>query len=441
MNSAVDIAPLLDEGRWTSYQRILTLISALAIIFDGFDIQILGFAVPSMMREWGLTRGAFAPVLAFGLLGMAAGSPVAGFIGDRWGRRPALVLSLWLFAAATLATSLVHSVVALGVLRFLTGVGTGGALPNAGALVAEFAPLRNRPMAVKLTIVCVPLGGMLGGLLAADVLPAYGWRALYQLGGIAPLVFGALLWLVLPESPRFLVQNPRRWPELARLLKRMSRDVAPSGAFRDSGERSTRQGSISELLGPALRRDTAGLWVAFFFCLGGIYLVFGWLPTMLTGSGVNVAAASRGLATYNLGGVGGVFLWTLLVTAFGSRRPLLAGALGAAVAAAAILLVPTPLSANLTLLLGAIGLNGLLANAVQTSMYALASHLYPASIRATGIAYASAVGRMGGVVSSLGGATIIAAGPATYWGVIGISMLLTFAGLAWIRGHFLSEVE
>jgi MFS transporter, AAHS family, 4-hydroxybenzoate transporter len=178
VNAAIDAGALLDRSPWTGYQKLLTALAALAVIFDGFDIQILGFAIPSLMREWGVARSAFAPVLALGLAGMAVGSPVAGYIGDRFGRRPALIGCVAFFGVATVATAWVDSVTALAVLRFLTGMGAGGALPNAGALAAEFAPVRRKPVAVKLTIVCVPLGGMLGGLIAARVLPAYGWRTL-----------------------------------------------------------------------------------------------------------------------------------------------------------------------------------------------------------------------------------------------------------------------
>src|SRR5947209_4856446 len=175
MTRTVDVAALLDGSGWSRYQKLITALAALAVIFDGFDIQILGFAIPTLMKEWHVARAGFAPVLALGLAGMAAGSPFAGYSGDRFGRRPALIGCVTLFGLATVATALVQSVAALAVLRFITGMGAGGALPNASALAAEFAPVRMRPAAVKLTIVCVPLGGMLGGLIAAKVLPAYGW--------------------------------------------------------------------------------------------------------------------------------------------------------------------------------------------------------------------------------------------------------------------------
>ena len=438
VSAAIDISALLDRGAWTSYQKYLTVLAAVAVIFDGFDIQILGFAIPSLTREWGIARSAFAPVLALGLAGMSAGSPFAGYCGDRYGRRPALIGCLTLFGLSTVATAFVHSVAALAVLRFLTGIGAGGALPNASALVAEFAPARRRAAAVKLTIVCVPLGGMLGGFIAAHVLPLWGWRALYGIGGMLPLLFALALWAALPESPRFLAQRPSEWLHLKRLLARMGRTVPDGSAFEDRTERLAGTGrvGIRELLQAPLGHDTMGLWVAFFFCMSAVYLVFGWLPGMLTAQGLTVASASQGLAVHNLGGVFGVLLWAGLVTWLGSRGPLLSGALATAASALVILLVPVQMGGGKALLLVALGVNGLLINAVQTSMYALAAHVYPTAVRASGVAFAAAVGRVGAIVSSLLGAVIIGAGAGAYWGTLAAAMICAFAGLAWVRSHY-----
>ena len=437
VSAAIDINALLDRGAWTSYQKYLTALAALAVIFDGFDIQILGFAIPSLVREWGIARNAFAPVLALGLAGMSAGSPFAGYCGDRYGRRPALIGCLMLFGLATAATAFVHSVAALAVLRFVTGMGAGGALPNASALVAEFAPVRRRAAAVKLTIVCVPLGGMLGGFIAAHVLPIWGWRALYGIGGVLPFIFALLLWVALPESPRFLAQRPLEWPHLERLLARMGRAVPDGSTFEDRTERpGTGRAGMRELLQAPLGHDTIGLWIAFFFCMSAIYLVFGWLPALLTSQGLDVASASQGLAVHNLGGVFGVLLWAGLVTWLGSRGPLLSGALATAGSALAILLVPVQMQGGRITLLLALGVNGLLLNAVQTSMYALAAHVYPTAVRASGVAFAAAVGRIGAIISSLLGAAIIGVGAGAYWGTLAAAMICAFAGLAWVRSHY-----
>ncbi|HEY1341180.1 MAG TPA: MFS transporter [Bryobacteraceae bacterium] len=433
---AIDIADLLDHGSWSAYQKAVTVLAALAVIFDGFDIQILGFAIPSLMREWGVPRSDFGPVLAVGLAGMALGGPIAGYLGDRFGRRSALIGCVAMFGLATVATAFVHGFFGLTALRLITGMGTGGALPNVSALTAEFAPLRRRPMAVKLTLVCVPLGGMLGGLLAAWVLPRLGWRGLYGIGGALPLLFSIVLWAVLPESPRFLARQPAAWPRLARLITRIGHEIPVGAAFEDRAERQTKRASLPALFAPGLARDTAGLWIAFLFCLGSIYLVFGWLPAMLTAHGLDLATASLGLAAYNLGGVLGVLVWVVLITTLGSRGPLLSGALAGAGSALALLIVPIQAHGSHTLLIACLALNGLLANAVQTSMYALAAHVYPTSIRATGVAYSATIGRTGGLLSSLFGSAVIQAGSGAYWQVLAAAMVVAFAGLAWVRSHF-----
>ena len=137
---------------------------------------------------------------------------LAGYCGDRYGRRPALIGCVSLFGLATVATAFVHSVAGSPFCASSRGMGAGGALPNASALAAEFAPIRPAPTAVKLTIVCVPLGGMLGGLIAARVLPAYGWRTLYEIGGAMPLIFALILWWAFRNRRDFWRYGRTRWP-------------------------------------------------------------------------------------------------------------------------------------------------------------------------------------------------------------------------------------
>src|SRR5881275_802110 len=154
----------------------------MTIILDGLDNQLLGAALPALMREWNLPRPAFVPVQTAGMIGMMIGGAIGGVIGDRLGR------SVVAFGALTLLVSLSGGLAVLTVLRFFAGFGLGGAMPNAAALSSEYVPKRHRPFAVTLTIVCIPLGGTLAGLLGAEILPRFGWRALFLVGGIVPLV-------------------------------------------------------------------------------------------------------------------------------------------------------------------------------------------------------------------------------------------------------------
>src|SRR5213596_3421312 len=231
----IDVGNVIDEGRWTTYEKLLILGTALTIVLDGVDNQLLGNAIPSLMKEWSLSRGAFSTVLALSPLGMMFGGALGGMLGDRIGRRAALLSSVLSFAVLTLAVSMVNGLFLLGVFRFLAGFGLGGAMPNAAALASEYVPRRQRPFAVTLTIVCIPLGGTLAAVLSARVLPAYGWRTLFVLGGIIPIALAILLFKVLPESPRYLASRRERWPELIALLRRLGHDTPADANVVEAG--------------------------------------------------------------------------------------------------------------------------------------------------------------------------------------------------------------
>src|SRR5688572_19516398 len=157
VSSVVDAGQLIDERRWGTYQSWLIALTALTVVFDGIDNQLLGVALPTLMGDWNLPRIAFAPVISLGYVGMMIGGAGAGVAGDRFGRRTALIGCVAIFGAMTLATASVNSVWSLAVLRFVSGIGLGGAVPNAATLAAEYVPRASRPLAVTIAIVCMPL--------------------------------------------------------------------------------------------------------------------------------------------------------------------------------------------------------------------------------------------------------------------------------------------
>jgi AAHS family 4-hydroxybenzoate transporter-like MFS transporter len=431
---AIDVGAVLDEGRWSLYQKLLVVATALTIIFDGLDNQLLGAAVPSLMREWSLGRPALAWALAAALLGMVFGGFIGGYLGDRIGRRAALLTSVISFGTLTIFVSFANDVTTLMVLRFFAGLGLGGAMPNAAALSSEYVPLRRRPFAVTLTIVCIPLGGTLAGFLGAVVLPAYGWRALFLVGGSLPLVLAAVLWKILPESPRYLARQRERWPELAAQLTRLGHHVPAGAAFVDSRERAVATASVRSLLVPEFRRDTLALCVAFFFCLLSVYTGTNWVPSLLSGAGFDVATANYGLTAFNLGGVIGAILAAIVFARLGSRLTMLAMTAGAIAGCLVLGSVPVADRSTLTVL-ALLGWTGGLINAVQTTMYALAAHVYPAGIRATGVGTAVAVGRVGGFASSYAGAWALESGPARMFTLIAGTLAVVFVALGSLRNH------
>jgi len=437
----IDVGYVIDEGRWTTYQKLLILGTALTIILDGVDNQLLGNAVPSLMKEWSLTRGAFSTVLALSPFGMMIGGAIGGLLGDRIGRRTALLFSMLSFAVLTLAISTVNGLMLLGVLRFLAGLGLGGAMPNAAALASEYVPRRQRPFAVTLTIVCIPLGGTLAAFLSARVLPAYGWRMLFVLGGIIPIVLAVLLFRVLPESPRFLASRRERWGELIAVLRKIGHDIPSDATFVEAGGTHVQKSkaSMRDLFVPEFRRDTLGLFGSFFFCLLVNYVGILLLVATLTGAGFTQPAASNALGWWNIGGVAGAIVGALIIQRFGSRLTMLG--LSAVAIASAFIVAAMPIDPqSMSLLLMLIVLGGTL-NAVQTTMYALAANVYPTEIRGTGIGTAVAVGRIGNVLASYTGnfALDIGGSPA-YFSSFGIGMVVVFMSLAVIRRHIGSTV-
>lgn len=387
----------------------LVFLTALTIVFDGFDNQLLGIAIPSITQEWHVSRGAFAPVVSLGTMGMMIGAAAAGFAGDRTGRKTALVGSMAVFGSATLAVSMADSVAGLAALRFVTGIGLGGAIPNATSLAAEYVSPARRPIAVTLTIVCVPIGGVLAGLLAIPGLPALGWRGMFAAGGALPLLLAAVLMRALPESPRFLETAGMRAP---------SRTLVTAD----------------------FRRDTFALWLSFFSCLLAVYLGFSWLPSILSSAGLGTAAASSSLTAFNLGGVVGAVAGGALISRFGSKVTMLAMAAAAAASAVALSVTPITAQASVVAILALLTITGGLINAVQVALYALAAHVYPTTLRARGVGAAAAVGRTGAILSGYAGPWALdLGGSSTFFALMAASMLAVLVALAGVRRHIPSS--
>ncbi|AYM82113.1 Major facilitator superfamily MFS_1 [Agrobacterium tumefaciens str. Kerr 14] len=435
----IDIGAALDDGPWGSMQKGVVALAALSIVADGFDGQLIGFAIPSLINEWGITKADFAPAVAAGLIGMGIGSAIGGIVADRIGRRPAVIMSVVLFSIATCLIGFSHNLWMVALLRFVAGLGIGGALPASTTMAAEYTPAHSRTFAISVTIICVPLGGMLAGVFASFILPAFGWRALFWIGGLLTLALSGLLFWKLPESPRFLAHQPTRWNELAALLARMSRPVKSGTVFIDSRESAVWQKACLSAISEDLRaHDTLALWVACFACLLAVYTAFSWMPTMLVSEGLSQAAANMGLTAYNLGGVGGAILCAVAISRYGSRWPLAIFSAGGALSA--FLLASFNLSENVNLAILGIGIHGFFVTTVQCIIYSLCANIYPTNIRGTGTAATVVVGRLGAIISAFAGAAIITAGRSHgYFMLLGASMLVIFWALWVVRNHIRSN--
>src|SRR3954467_12675821 len=216
--SAVDVAGFIDRQPVGGFQIKLLLTCAAVLFLDGFDTQAIGYVAPALAKEWGLSKAALGPVFSAGLFGLMIGALLFGPLADRIGRKKIIIFSTLAFGIGTLATAFIGDVNTLLAIRFLTGLGLGGAMPNAIAMTSEFSPHRRRATMVMVMFCGFSIGAALGGLLAAALIPQFGWRSVFLVGGIAPLLLVPILALRLPESVRFLALTGTANARVAELL-------------------------------------------------------------------------------------------------------------------------------------------------------------------------------------------------------------------------------
>ncbi|BAK66545.1 putative aromatic acid transporter [Sphingobium sp. SYK-6] len=427
--------PVKQEGaaekqtRWTRRQLQVLLLLQLIFVIDGIDTQILAVALPAIVADWRLPLADFGIAMAAGHAGAFVGTPIAGILGDRFGRKPVLVGGTLLFSMMTLALAMAREPTHLAGLRFVAGLGLGGCIPPALALLTESMPGRRRGLCVALSMVCPPIGIALAGLLAKWLIPALGWGNLFMLCGMAPLAAAVLLFLFLSESPAYLALKGDRPERLAALLAALN---LPAPAENPGDKDPGLAQSLSTIFAVPRRTAVLGLFLAFFFIYLAMSLVLGWLPSMLASNGYSLALASTSTSVFALAGIIGVLLTGWAIVARGER--VVANALMAGGITIALLLsigLPPPAafgSASAMLLFGLLALEGMAMNGLITALYTGASGTFPPRVRSSGIGLASTLGRLGAMCGGLIGPLAIGhGGVARYCLVLG--GLLLFAAL------------
>ena len=436
----VDVRRVLDDAQWTPFQkRVLALVS-LIIILDGLDTQTLTLAIPTLMHQWGLTRAPFGLVVALGFVAMAIGTALGGLAGDRLGRRVALLSSIALFSAGTLAGALAPDLPMLGLTRMIAGLGLGAAMPNATAMAAEYTPLRQRSLALGIAMGSVPIGGFLGAILASSILSRGSWRELFWVCGLIPLGGAALLAFALPESVRFLLGRPGSSGRIAALLRKLGHPADSRDRFIDTGESHAEKPALTQIFTPAHRRDTMVLAGAFFLIIFANLFVVSWSPSLLADLAYPPRITSMGSAMWSMGGLIGAIAGAALFGRFGSRIALRGMTCGAVAIAAIMCLVPLgPHGIGARGVLGLLLIGGVMVAGSQVMLFALAGQIYPTTIRATGVGFAAAVGRIGAVVSGLTGPLMLARGPLGFFGTVAVAMLASGIMLQLMRGEVFSR--
>ncbi|MFM0157791.1 MFS transporter [Paraburkholderia sediminicola] len=420
----------LVDARKTSPLQILTLILCFFVVAaDGFDVASVGYVAPLLKKAWSLSPAQLGPIFGAGLFGLTIGSFLFGPLADRIGRKRVITISLVLFGIGSLGCAYAPSPIWLIVLRFATGAGLGGAMPNAITLSSEFSPARSRALLVTLMFCGFTLGLAFGGAVAALLIPSFGWPGVFIFGGLFPLLLTPVVWLWMPESLRFMAGKPRYEREARQVLRRLTGD--PDTPFEqvipeDAKTGAARETAIGTLFSRRYRSGTLLLWLAFFCTLWVYYQVSSWLPTVITSAGIDAAHAARVGAMLPLGGTIGALINARLMDRV---NPFFVLAGSYAVAAVSIGLIGfsinEPTWVYVTVFMAGLGLSG-----AQTGANVLVAGFYTTAARATGVSWALGVGRIGSIIGSMTGGVLLAAFHSVEVAFVAFAAPVVIAGVA-----------
>jgi len=401
----VDVTRLIDQQKISRFQIMVAGLCAAVVFMDGFDAQAIGYVAPTLSAAWKLQKGALGPVFGAGLFGLMLGALILGPVADRVGRKPVIVVSVLWFGICTLLTVTADSLNSLLVWRFLTGLGLGGAMPNAIALTSEYSPQRSRATMVMVMFMGFSLGSAIGGLIAAQFISKYGWTAVFWLGGIVPIVLTPVLLFVLPESVRLLALRGTEDQRIRGFLARINPDLRLEQAHFVISEEHPRGFTVKHLFTEGRAPATILFWIMFFMNLLDIYFLAAWLPTVINNAGLSVELAVLTSTMLQVGGTIGV----LVLSRFLDRRnPYFV--LGATYFCAAIFIAAIGSGgASIALLIPAIFAAGFCVVGAQTGSNALVSIFYPTFIRSTGVGWALGIGRIGSIIGPVLGGFMLSA--------------------------------
>jgi AAHS family 4-hydroxybenzoate transporter-like MFS transporter len=402
----IDVSAVIDAGGLNRYQIGVFILCGLFLVMDGFDVQSMGYVAPAIIDDWEIERETLGPVFSSGLVGLFIGSMLLGMVGDRFGRRRALLGATVAFSVLTVLSGRATSLTELLIIRFFAGLGLGAILPNATALIGEFSPRRMRIATMMIVTNGFTVGAAVGGFLAAWLIPRYGWRAVFYVGGIVPIALFVPMYLWLPESLQFLALRRNDTREIAKWLKRIDSKVAVDAATRFVVPESRAPGvPIKHLFADGRAAATALIWVANFMNIVNAYFVASWLPTVVRDMQYSTSIGVLAGATVQAGGVIGTLAIAGFLARVGFARVLVACF---AVETVAIASIGQP-GLSLPLLFVAAFLTGWGLFAGQPTLNSLSATYYPTDLRSTGIGAALGIGRIGGIIGPLLGASMLGA--------------------------------
>lgn len=429
--SPMDIKSRIDAAPMTRPQIMIIGICVTLNMLDGFDVLALAFSASAISAEWGLSGAQLGVLLSAALLGMAAGSIFVSQIADVIGRRRTILIcavvitiGMGLSAAATGYTMLL-------LVRIITGLAIGTLQACLNVFVAEYSSAKRRPVAISFYTAGQPIGGALGGIVAAVLLANFGWRSVFLFGAAATAVMIFIVLRFLPESIDYLVTRrpPGALEKLNAILTRLGHAVVAE--LPTVGPRSSVSGRWKDILSGATGIKTLLLGTAFFMLMAGFYFANSWTPKLVAASGFSPSDGVQAGVMFSAGGIAGALLFGPLAARFGVRPMLITtfvltsgafaayalsmGSLGTAFAAAALL--------------------GLLTSAAMSGMFSLGPAYYSPEVRATGVGFIIGVGRVGAIISPIVVGTLLDGGwaPHNLYYLFLVPMLLAAGSVIALR--------
>ncbi|MFT4937607.1 MAG: benzoate transport [Paraglaciecola sp.] len=421
---------LIANSPMSATQIMAVCMCIMLTALDGFDVLAISFASPGISSEWGINRAALGVVLSMELIGMAVGSILLGNFADKYGRRPTILICLVVMSAGMLAAGLAKGINDLSAYRFITGLGIGGMLASTSAMAAEFSSAKHRSMAVILMAAGYPLGAVLGGAVASELLKYHDWRAVFYFGATATALFILLVWYILPESISYLIHKRPQGAleQINKILLRMKHSSIPILPDVEPSAKSAANSGMGALFSAQLSSTTLLLTAAYFTHIMTFYFILKWIPKIVVDMGYAPSAAGGVLVWANVGGLLGCMLLGLLSHRFAVRILVIIMLAGGATMVA----VFGQGQQDLQQLALIAGVAGFFTNAAVVGLYALFTLAFPTELRASGTGFVIGIGRGGAALGPITAGLMFSAG----YGLQSVSFAMAIGSLLAILALF-----
>lgn len=395
----INVQDFLNENKFSGYQWMIFIICFLIAFFDGMDTAAIGYVAPSLLEEWGIEKSQLAPVLSAALFGLAIGAMTSGPLADKFGRKIVLTSSVLIFSGFCVTSSFVHDLTQMTVLRFITGLGLGAAMPNAVAMLSEYCPDHKRSLILNTMYCGFPVGAAAGGFFASFIIPEHGWRAAMLWCGLLPLILGVLMIFIMPRSASFLVSKKQPAEKVRKVLQRINPKADLNHAVFVLPENKAAQQTdnpMAMVLGSHFRAGSLLLWLSYFSGLIIFYAMINWMPVLFKEANMPAELGPRISGLFALGGLGAIASGYLMDRFNGNKLVACLSFL----TAASVACIGWSLGQGLGMLIAVVLFAGVMQNTAQTSLPALAAKFYPTECRATGVSWMLGIGRFGAIAGT-----------------------------------------